>query len=515
MAAAPSKPVGYQVAVIILSLFVVVVGTILYMEIKTSRQLQVARDKSDADRKKVESALTTRDAEYQDLKKLVGHDYEAYGFGEANDTGKVYGATLADIQKAEVVELTTKSAISKLLQLKVDLTNQLDKQRSNFETLQASYLALDEQHKKTVALHDQARKKAEDDLSGLVKIKDEEVRSKQKRIEELQELVNNTQSELDTEKQAHAKAVKEAKDEHVKLVKINDKLREELELATQTSFEVADGQVRLVDIQNGLVWINLGEADNLRKRTTFSVYTKSHHGVARRGSEDIKGFIEVTRIIDAHTAEAHIINDELHQPIAKGDPIFTPLWSPGRTESFSFVGIIDLDGDGKSDRQRLHELIAAAGGNVDNEVDDDGKRIRYTKFPSAFVENDENTTGIDVNTKFLVIGKIPDLALAVKEEDKKRIERMGNHHKKLINEARLQGVRIVNLNDFLSWIGYQPQRRLYQPGMEGYPLNAGKRPPPVDTTSGKVSSAYSGSKRIKPQTSPGQDSPLFRGGYNK
>jgi soluble cytochrome b562 len=514
MAAAPSKPVAYQVSVIILSLILVVLGTILYMEIKNSRQLQVARDKSEADRKKVEAALTTRDTEFDDLKKLVGNNYEAYGVNEPNDTGKVRGATLADIQKADVVEPTTKSAISKLLQLKVDLTNQLDKQRSNFENLQASFLALDEQHKKTVALHDQARKKAEDDLSGLIKTKDEEVRSKQKQIDDLRQGINELQTELDNEKLARAKEVKEAKAEHDKLVKINDKLREELELLTQTSFEVADGQVRWVDNQNKLVWINLGEADNLRKRTTFSVYTKSHHGVAR-GSEDIKGAIEVTRIVDAHTAEARIIKDDLYQPIAKGDPIFTPLWSPGRTESFSFVGIIDLDGDGKSDRQRLHELIAAAGGSVDNEVDDDGKRIRYTKFPSTFVEHDENTTGIDVNTKFLVMGKIPDLALAVKEEDKENIARIIKHRTDLLAEARLQGVRIVNLNDFLSWIGYQPQRRLYEPGTEGYPLNAGKRPAPVDTISGKVSGAISSEKRIKPQTSTGLTSPLFRGGSSK
>ncbi len=513
MAAAPSKPVGYQVSVIFLSLIVVVLGTILYMEIKKNGESQKLRVASEELRKKVETALTKRDTEYEDLKKLSGNPFEAHGLGEDNDTGKVHGATLADIQKADVVEPTTKSAISKLLQLKVDLTSQLDKQRRDFETLQTSFLALDEQHKKTVALHDQARKKAEDDLSGLVKTKDEEVRSKQKRIEELQDLVNDTQNELDTEKQAHAKSVKDGKAEHDKLVKINEKLTDELQKLTKTSFDVADGQVRWVDNQNKLVWINLGEADNLRKRTTFSVYTKSHHGVAR-GSEDIKGAIEVTRIIDAHTAEARIIQDELYQPIAKGDPIYTPLWSPGRTESFSFVGVIDLDGDGKSDRQRLHELIAAAGASVDNEVDDDGKRIRYTKFPSAFVEHDENTTGIDVNTKFLIIGKIPDPALAVKEEDKEKIARISNHRKALLEEARLQGVSWVNLNDFLSWIGYQPQRRLYQPGMEGYPLTAGKRAAPVDKISSKVSGSGS-NKRIKPQTSMEKTSPLFQGGSSK
>ncbi len=230
----------------------------------------------------------------------------------------------------------------------------------------------------------------------------------------------------------------------------------------------------------------------------------------RFGSDDIKGAIEVTRIIDAHTAEARIIKDELYQPIAKGDPIFTPIWSPGRRENFSFVGVIDLDGDGQSDRQKLHELVAGAGATIDNEVDDEGKRIRYMKFPNDFVDHGEGVPGVDVNTKFLVIGDIPDIALAAKDEDKDRIQRILKHRKTLGEEAKQQGVRIVSLNDFLAWIGYQPQRKLFVPGAEkGYDLKAGQRPAPIDTRANRVSGAIGDNKRIKPSTSSGQTSPLF------
>ena len=181
-----------------------------------------------------------------------------------------------------------------------------------------------------------------------------------------------------------------------------------------------------------------------------------------------------------------------------------------RKENFSFVGIIDLDGDGKSDRQKLHELVSGAGATIDNEVDDDGKRIRYMKFPNEFIDHGEGVPGIDVNTKFLVIGEIPDIALAVKDEDKARIGLILKHRKILGDEAKQQGVRVVNLNDFLSWIGYQPQRRLFVPGAEkGYKLKAGGREPPVDKVSGQVSGAINGNKRIKPSTSGGQNSPLF------
>lgn len=511
MAAPSNKPVGYQVAVILLFLTIVVLGTVVYMQNKNFKQAQGTYTKSEVDRQKVEQALKKRDDEYEDLKKLTGNIYDDYGLGDDGNTGKVGGASRADIAKAgQLTEITYKAAINTFVQKVTDLERERDKQRDDIKKLQDTVLALQGQYQTQVDQNDQGRKRAEKDLQDLIAKKDEEVRAKQKKIDELQASILEVQTELDNEKLARAQEAKKLNEEVNRLVAINDKLVKQIDEITKTSFEVPDGEIRWVDNQNGLVWINLGEADNLPKRMTFSVYTKSHNGVAR-GSDDIKGAIEVTRIIDAHTAEARITHDDLYQPIAKGDPIFTPVWSAGRKENFSFVGLIDLDGDGKSDRQRIHELIASAGGAVDNEVDDEGKRIRYIKFPSEFVEHDENTPGIDVNTKFLVIGQIPDLSTAIKQEDKDRIERMLKHRKELEKEARQQGVRLVNLSDFLSWIGYQPQRRLFVPGNEkGYVLKAGQREPPVNKMSGIVSGAISGNKRLKPQSSSGQTSPLFK-----
>lgn len=509
MAAPQSKPIGYQVAVIILSLGIVVLGTLVYMDYKQIRQVTAENLKSTADRQKIEAAERKVREEFEDLKKLTGNPGDDYGLGDDQNVTKVRGSNLADIAKATPAEPTHKAAINTLVQRAKDLEDERNKIRADYEALQRNLLDLRNQYQTQVDQQNAGRTKAEGDLSAAIKNKDEEVRSKQKRIDELTQAANEAATELENEKAARAAEVKKLETEMATLKKINDRLTEEIDKITKTSFEVADGEIRWVDNQNGRVWINLGEADNLPKRTTFSVYTKSHNGVAR-GSDDIKGAIEVTRIIDAHTAEARIIKDDLYQPIAKGDPIFTPIWSPGRKENFSFVGIIDLDGDGKSDRLKLHELVAGAGATIDNEVDDDGRRIRYLKFPNDFVDYGEGVPGIDVNTKFLVIGEIPDLSLAATDEDKERITRILKHRKDLGDEAKQQGVRIVNLNDFLSWIGYVPQRKLFVPGAErGYDLKAGKREPPVDIRANRVSGAITDNKRTKPATSSGQVSPLF------
>jgi hypothetical protein len=88
-----------------------------------------------------------------------------------------------------------------------------------------------------------------------------------------------------------------------------------------------DGQVRWVDPIGKRVWISVGEADGVDRRTMFSVYKKTHSGVGRgtvkRGvqAEDFKGSIEVTRVMESHLSEARILTDDILPPIAKGDPI--------------------------------------------------------------------------------------------------------------------------------------------------------------------------------------------------
>jgi hypothetical protein len=87
-------------------------------------------------------------------------------------------------------------------------------------------------------------------------------------------------------------------------------------------------------------------------------------------------------------------------------------------------------------------------------------------------------------------------------------------------EARLHGVKIISLNDFLSYIGYKPKRRLFKPGQER-PFNlkagaasAGINEPIGDRASaGQVSGSYGGRNRpATQQTSPGTTSKLFGGG---
>ena len=131
------------------------------------------------------------------------------------------------------------------------------------------------------------------------------------------------------------------------------------------------GRIIRVNQKRGLAWINLGELDHLPRQLNFAVY----NGDA--SSEELairKGAIEVTQVIGPHLAEVRILEDEIANPIIEGDQISTPLWQPGRVERFGLAGFLDIDGDHESDRMMIHDMIANAGGLIDVELDDAGKK---------------------------------------------------------------------------------------------------------------------------------------------
>ena len=237
---------------------------------------------------------------------------------------------------------------------------------------------------------------------------------------------------------------------------------------------------------------------------TFSVYAKENLGVGR-GAEDIKGKIEVTRILEPHMAEARVIEEDLYRPMVSGDLIYTPIWSPGLIEKISVIGAIDLDGDGRSDREQFHQMMAVAGCVIDNEVDDNGDRTP---------ENGK----ITVQTRFLVKGDVPELPDVTGEEAKAKVKKIHNHLTDMQKEARSNGVRVIKMNDFLAYIGYHTKRRTFLPGQNRpWNLKAGsasestKEAAGDRSSNGNVSGAYSKGRQTPQNQSDGQNSKVFGG----
>lgn len=505
MASSSGKPTAVHFALIffvMLSVITSVVAYMMYTEYETTKKVAA---KAETDRSAQRAAYDREVDKVTALKGLIGHEYEEVGAG-TNNPNTVAGAAQGDFQRLGgglAGGATTYKDLAQ--QLRTELNNVMserDALQADLNDHKAQLLALRGQYESRVSEFQQRTDSAETDLRGVVTDKEEAVASKDSRIRELEGALGQVRLELSQEREANAAQLKEKNREIDGLVAINDRIREKLEEATAVSFEVGDGELRWVDHNAGLVWVNLGSIDKLPKRATFSVYGKDHHGVGR-GPEDIKGSIEITRIIGPHLAEARVLTDDIYRPMAPGDPIYTPLWSPGRAESFSVVGRLDLDGDKRWDREQFHELVTATGARIDNEVDEEGNRTG---------------TGIDHRTKFLIVADVPD-PTQVSHNERPAAEKISREYSQLRKEARLQGVRIISLSDFLSYIGYTPRQRIWRPGEEvPWLLKSGSQSTAVNQSSGnrqssgQTSGAYTRSRRLRQPTSSGQTSKLFRSG---
>ena len=197
--------------------------------------------------------------------------------------------------------------------------------------------------------------------------------------------ISKKKAELDKAKQEEDKLNKEVKKREVV---ITDQATT-IQTLRDEPFEVPDGQITWANQAAKTVWINLGLADGLRRQTLFSVYDQADNGVTRTAR---KASVEVTRVIDQHLAEARIITDLAANPILPGDQIFSPAWRPGKRVRFALAGMMDIDGDRRSDRNLVRSLLAASGGQIDAEMHEDG--VIEGVMTSA--------------TRYLVLGETPD-----------------------------------------------------------------------------------------------------------
>jgi hypothetical protein len=201
-----------------------------------------------------------------------------------------------------------------------------------------------------------------------------------------------------------------------------------IERLTQTETDVADGQVVNVSSILDKVVVNLGYADNLRPNQTFSVFDQSKT-MFKDGEE--KAQIEITRILDAHLAEARITRRSHDDPILARDFIVTAAWDPGYSVPIAVVGTIDLDGDGRSDLERLISIIEQNGGNVVAWHDEEG----------------EVHGKIDQNTRLFVTGDQPVGAPVDGYEELRR------------QRDRYQ-VREISVRELLNTMGYRSEARI-------------------------------------------------------
>ncbi|MCA8982295.1 MAG: hypothetical protein KDA76_00930 [Planctomycetaceae bacterium] len=474
MAASTGRVTGAHIWAFFFGIAFVVFLAMWYMQFREREEILAKQKTAEDQAATANNALRGRIEEIEALIGKIGHpfDVDQIGVGDPNNRTKVLGAMQDDIVKygGDVAQATYSATILSLRNELDNVARKHDQIQDELEQQRQQYRMLQDQYNTKAAGFQTAANQANSSLQDFVRTYDEMLAKKDTEISQLRSNYSEVLLELEQQKEAFNLQLKAKDDELTKLNFVNTRIKEQLDQMQQISFERADGVITNVDNATKLVWLNIGSRDNLTKQITFSVYDKNNKGVGR-SQEDIKAQIEVTRVWEDR-AEARILKADLYRPITPGDVVYSPLWEAGRTFNFSFVGFIDLDGDGIYDRELLHDLVRANGAEIDNEVGDDGEWITQR--------------GISTNTKFVVIGEIPDPSSTERDEDKETYEKIVQKRTELVNDARLQGTRVVSLNDFLAYIGFKPQRRLYIPGLadKEFTLKAGSQSTKVNETIG-------------------------------
>lgn len=448
-AANANKPGWVHYSFIASILLCLILGVLVWMQ---TSAINESTAKWQADQKAAQDAknASARALEQIDnLKKVIGHGFETIGAPGDQNANSVVGAMLADVARTgNMAQPTYKETLNKLVEENARLIALRDDRDATIRDKDSQIARLQGEYQQKVDTEQKAKEDSESTLATKTQQSAEERAAKDKEIEDKNALLKEVQDELATLEDNFKKTVENRDKRITNLVENIKRLKGELDQLRNYSFEVADGKIISIDHIDRTVTVNLGKADKLAERVTFAVYSKGHSGVAR-GKEDIKGQIEVIEILGPHLAKARIMDELPDDPISPYDPVYTPMWSAGRTEAFALVGRFDLDGDGKDDRELLYDLVTANGARIDTDVDMKGTRTGKT---------------ITNETKFLVIGEVPDSTQVQDPEEKRAFEEIANQRKILKQEADESGVTTVTMNNFLSWMGYRPQHKIFRPG---------------------------------------------------
>jgi len=495
--ASANNQTGFHIAFIVTFVLMGLFITMWYISSDEAAELRAQVTTLKTENSNYDSVAKERADIIDQMKGVIGT--KATEAGDVTDPEP--GTTFGDMNFAmsengtDPPQQTMIETIVMVSQERDNVTQQLNSLQSDVVDYQQEIKSLKMESQVRIDAFENRAKKAEQDLNERITVTATIIKSGQDTIAQLRADKRGLQDDLNRTKGEFDEVQTELEGQVDVLTVRNIDLQNQIQEVRKVSFEIPDGKISRVDHARGLVWINRGSADKLRPRTTFSVYTKAHSGVAR-GGEDIKASIEVTQVLNSHLAEARILATDIRRPVSPDDPIYTPIWSPGRAQHIAMIGLVAFDGHKDDDRDRFHEILKTVNAVVDWEVGPDG-------LPTAEFADLNMEAEIDINTRFLVVGQIPDQTDAATDEEVAYANAIQVELIKLERIARQQGVTIVSLPNFLNYIGFSSTHRTFVPGQERpYTLKNGSPASGVNAagvgrySSGTVSGLYTRGRHL-------------------
>jgi hypothetical protein len=425
---------GLQIALILLVMAAIVLSVTTYLGFKSASDEFKAKQVAVTTGTKAENDARKYEGHIKILKKVIGAaDAEAVDqietkFGEDM---KLYGAGYPEDS------LFYRRLLEKMKRTIEEKNAALDAAKAEVPIVKDKYddalKAKDVQLEK----YKEAQQKANDDLATEQTTFQNAIRQKNDDADKIQGDLAAARKEI-TEIREQAKTAEQATKTVIDKLKARvTEQGEKIEGYTSEKVGTPSGEVSWVNQRNSTVWINLGRADSLTRQVSFSVYSPDVSDTTAKGARKAK--IEVTQVLGDHLSEARVTDDDITNPILPGDKIFTPLWTSGAKRHFALAGLLDVDGDGRSDLQAVLNLIAINGGVVDCYITDTGKLVGQ----------------VTVNTNCLILGEPPT-------EKGEPLQREA--FTKIMHDADEMRLQKMQLNDLLQRMGWKNMSKVVRFG---------------------------------------------------
>jgi hypothetical protein len=331
-----------------------------------------------------------------------------------------------------VTEKNYHKLVETLMQTVRERNLQVDAQAKREEDLKVKY---DATIKQETDAREAERKRANELAQQLEQTQVAYAQKEKERQEEITKIQTDRQrlaQQAETEKRTYLGEIDKLTKKRDDLARQNELLGKQLEEIKGEDFQYVQGKITEVVDGGETVYLNLGRADGLRAGVRFSVLDDDTSKVADVEPKARIEVVEVNQQTD-HLSRARVLPDRNPRTILRGDRIYSPAWQPGRKVSFGLVGKLDIDGDGKDDRETVKALIAQNGGEVSVDLRPDGRMEGNLNV---------NTRWLVIGDEFKILGGTLDAATEV----------MGKRRVELEQQAKSMGVSRINLDKLMGYL---------------------------------------------------------------
>jgi len=216
-------------------------------------------------------------------------------------------------------------------------------------------------------------------------------------------------------------------------------LRDRVE-RTENTLDRPDGYITFVDYGSREVQLNVNRSQGARPQMMLTVFDAHSAGIP---TEKPKGTIELVKVGEQNSVGRIVKTMNPIEPLRIGDIVYSPAWSPNTPMRFALVGIMDVNRDGKDDRQELKRMIEEAGGVVD--------------FDLPPLDVGKETGQLSPRIDWYVIDERPPLRDSYRRTSDASVLRESTLAKRMgevIKEARLDGIRPMPIGRLLNFLGY-------------------------------------------------------------